>query len=106
MTVYTLLNRNVKAWWYHAQLRKQGNPTEARKRERASLRSSVSSLRNCLKNGGSLILTPRGGYDWNLEVGIEHENTTPTSTVTSHVLGYGDYMIDVAKLLGIPIKTQ
>lgn len=45
-SLYSLLNADTKAWWYHKKLRDQGNHTEARSRERQSILSSVETVRN------------------------------------------------------------
>lgn len=45
-SIYALLNQDTKRWWYHAQLREQGNHEEARRRERQSILSSVETIRN------------------------------------------------------------
>jgi hypothetical protein len=51
-SVYALLDNSARSWWYHAQLRKQGNAQEARKRERQSIRRDVKMWREIKANGG------------------------------------------------------
>ena len=58
--VYVALVEDARAWWYHKQLRKQGNTAEARKRERESFRNNVEQLTETIENGGFLT-RGRGG---------------------------------------------
>jgi hypothetical protein len=59
-TVARLLRADARQWWYHAQLRRQGNAAEARRREAESVRSSIAHIRLAHKNGGFLMIG-RGG---------------------------------------------
>ena len=59
-SIYRILDDSARDWWYHHQLREQGNHEEARRRERASIRGNVSTLRKCLKNGGYAMNSQRG----------------------------------------------
>ena len=51
-SVYAILDKSARSWWYHAQLRKQGNAQEARKRERQSIRREAKMWREVKANGG------------------------------------------------------
>ena len=92
-TLYALLNKDAKSWWYHAQLRDRGQVEEARRRERESIRSTINSLRKCLAAPGGYMSVGRGG--WTLHYGRG-----------SSVQGYGrmDALdVQAAKLVGVPI---
>lgn len=87
----TILKQGARSWWYHVELRKNGNHSEARRREHQSVRSSISSLRETISNGGYLSLG-RGGY-------------TLHCSAHSTVSGYGcdtSATVRAAKHLGIP----
>jgi hypothetical protein len=90
-TLYALLNRDAKAWWYHKQLRERGQTEEARKRERDSIKSDVDTLRKCIADGGYASIG-RGGW------GIHYHNGT--------LSGYGGIdspEMQACLMLGIPI---
>lgn len=89
MTTYRLLRQHSRAWWYHKQLREQGNAAEARRRENASVRSNVKSLRETIANHGYLTLG-RGGFSLH-----PNDNT--------YISGYGcdDGLARIALQLGI-----
>lgn len=91
--VRTLLNRKAKAWWYHRQLREYGNIAEARRGEHRSLRDTVRTLRDGLRNGG-FITIGRGGWSFHYAEGCT-------------LSGYGgdedDETIQAAIALGIPV---
>lgn len=44
-TVLRLLTEKARRWWYHQKLREKGEIAEARKRERASVRSNVAHFK-------------------------------------------------------------
>jgi|CXWL01.1.fsa_nt_gi hypothetical protein len=71
MLVYKLLNQEAKNWWYHSDLRKQGQHDKARELERKSMKGTIETLRNVVKYGGYLSL---GRKAWSIEV-----NRHPTS---------------------------
>lgn len=88
--IYRLLNREAKAWWYHAQLRASGDTAEARKRERASILDHTRMLRAAV-----LCRVTRNGWS------IETAEAGQSSTVT----GYGDEtaaMVQACLHLGVP----
>lgn len=60
-SVYSLLNRDAKNWWYFKQLRDQGAISEARCKERGSIKSKIDTLRHCIKSGG-YVNVGRGGW--------------------------------------------
>jgi hypothetical protein len=102
MSVYSLLNHDARTWWFHQQLRKQGQAAEARRRERQSIRSNVRHLRNCKKNGGYCYVKPGGGR-FILEVGPVQESSGPSYTTLS---GYDDDIPAAAALIGIRITNS
>ena len=59
-TLYGILDEQARAWWYHAKLRREGKATEARKRERDSIRGNVRSLRQAIEHGGHLEIGEAG----------------------------------------------
>lgn len=79
--LYRILDEDARRWWYHKELRRQGAVAEARRRERASIRHSLDTLREALAGGGYLAIG-RGG--WTLHVSdnrrVEHYGgiTAPT----------------------------
>lgn len=96
MSVYSLLNSKAKAWWYHAQLWRQGKPAEARRRERESILSTVHSLRGA-RTGGCMVV---GDGVWFLYSGDDG----PFSSISTR--GYGDMnspTAEAAVLCGVPV---
>lgn len=79
--LYRILDDDARRWWYYVELRREGAVAEARKRERASIRHSLTTLREALAGGGHLAIG-RGG--WTLHVSdnrrVEHYGgiTAPT----------------------------
>jgi hypothetical protein len=68
MLLSDLLNQKAQDWWYHKQLRDQGDTEEAQRRERLSILSTLIDLKDAKKNGGwcsvgrgSWTLRPRPG---------------------------------------------
>ena len=59
--IYRLLDQDARAWWYFKQLRRRGMRKEARKQERASIRSHVKDIREALANDG-YFTQGRGGW--------------------------------------------
>ncbi len=90
--LYEILDREARRWWYHVRLREEGKVAEARRRERASIRSSMDRLRETLAGGGYLAIG-RGG--WTLYVS---DNRT-----VSHYGGIDAPTPQACLLLGIPI---
>ena len=91
--LYSILNDDAKAWWYHIKLRGDGDVVEARRRERQSILDKVASLREALDNGGFLSIG-RGG--WSLNMSRHHRLSGYESDI--------DFPIAQACiLLGIPI---
>lgn len=75
LSIYALLNAEAKQWWYHAHLRDNGRPNDARRLERASVRRMVSALREtCAHNGYLLILDQESASDprWMLVIARYH----------------------------------
>ncbi|MFW6083741.1 MAG: hypothetical protein ACODAA_00835 [Gemmatimonadota bacterium] len=89
MTLYSILDRQARSWWYHRQLRDEGNEREARKRERRSIRSTLDSLRQALDNDGALTI---GRYGATLHY-----------SEGGRVQGLHRGTIEAARHLGIPI---
>lgn len=91
MSVYSLLDQNTRRWWYHRQLRDNGEIQEARRRERRSIRDAIRSFRETIKNGGYLSVG-RGG--WTLHIDNGHTWS-----------GYGEMdepIVQAAMRIGIP----
>lgn len=59
--IFRAIRSDARQWWYHSQLRRQGQVDEARKREHQSIASTVSHLRNAMANGGFVTISARGG---------------------------------------------
>lgn len=74
-SIYSLLNKEAKNWWWFAELRKQGKHTEARVKERESIRRHITTIRQALLDGGYFNVG-RGGWS------VHSYNTT--------LSGYGD----------------
>jgi hypothetical protein len=78
--LYRILDEDARRWWYHKELRRRGAVAEARRRERASIRHSLDTLREAL--AGGYLAIGRGG--WTLHVSdnrrVEHYGgiTAPT----------------------------
>ena len=94
--LYTLLNNDAKRWWYHRQLREQGQAAEARKRERDSIREHIKVLKTAV-----FATVGRGGwsiyYVWDYTHSKDH---------LSKLCGYGDTsepMIQACIMLDIPV---
>lgn len=60
-SVFRALRSDAREWWYHKDLRKRGQISEARQREHDSLRSNVRSLRQAIANGSFLTIGRTGG---------------------------------------------
>lgn len=59
--VTALLAEETAEWWYHKQLRDEGNHKEATERENRSVNSNLSTIEEALLNGGYLSIG-RGGW--------------------------------------------
>ena len=87
-TLYSILDKDARAWWWYKELRRKGKVSEARKKERESIKSTIKSLRECLEAKGYLSIG-RGGFT--LYCG------------NSRVQGYGDTYFKAAMIAGIPV---
>lgn len=89
-SLYGMLDRNARAWWYFRELRDVGKGDEARRLERKSIRGTVEMLREALANRG-LLYCGRGGFT------LEYSGNGRLS-------GYDcDHMIAVCIRVGIPV---
>lgn len=77
-TLLRSIRAETKAWWYHRQLREQGQITEALKREHESMRRELETIRTALLatigRGGSTIYLSNGSRitaSWPIPV-IDH----------------------------------
>lgn len=95
-TIYSLLNKHTKNWWYHAKLRKEGNIQEARKRERQSIKDDIKTLRDCLKSPGGYASVGRGGWS------VHYSNEWGKGTLQGYG-GMNEAMIQCCLKLGIPV---
>lgn len=62
-SLYSILNRNVKNWWYFVDLRKANKIKEARSLERKSILENIERIRKIKKIGGYLKL---GKASWSI----------------------------------------
>jgi len=100
MDVYKEVRASSREWWYHVQLRKQGDLEGAREREHQSTRDMIRHLRLAIQNGGFVKLG-RGG--WSLHYGDEVKSeklTYSNCTVSGHGCDTS-HTVKAAKLLGI-----
>lgn len=84
MKIYNAIRRDGKNWWYHKQLRSEGNIIEARKREHSSAKNSIQNIRDVIATKGYFSIGP---YGWSLNIGTVHTGTASCKTTVS---GYGD----------------
>lgn len=77
-TLLRALREETRAWWYHADLRRQGNLKEALYRERRSIRDNLTTIRNArlatIGRGGSTIYLGNGSRltaSWPMSI-IDH----------------------------------
>jgi hypothetical protein len=92
MLLSDLLLQKAQLWWYHKQLRDQGNTEEANRRERLSVLSTLRDLKNAKKNGGWCSVG-RGGWTLHPKPGVQVSN-------------YGDMESEYPQaclILGIPV---
>ena len=80
-SIYSIVNHEAKAWWYHKKLREQGQTQEARKRERESIRSTIRTIR-----AARLFSVGRGGFTVRLEP-VRGKNSVSYGSVTGHCAG-------------------
>lgn len=98
--LYTILNKEAKAWWYHKQLRSQGQAGEARKRERQSIKSDISFLRALIQQKGFVRRCGDGTYHSSQL--RESENCTYTREFGGYRHGQG--LVDACISLGIKVE--
>ncbi len=60
MTIYALLNKEAKSWWYFKRLREWGRTAEAREKERESIRNCIKNVRTAAISDGYLAITEDG----------------------------------------------
>lgn len=98
-SVYSILDNEAREWWYHAKLRAEGNPREARRRERDSILRNVQTLRTAylavVHCTGSVSLYMRPIVR-ELDGG---GRSTETATLTGCSLAYAE----AARRCGIPV---
>ncbi len=90
MNAFRAIRQSARDWWYHRELRAQGQHEEATKREHRSCRDSVKTLRTALKSGGFLSIG-RGGVTLYVDANTRVEGYCADS---------GDAL--AARLMGIP----
>jgi hypothetical protein len=80
MLLSDLLLEKAQNWWYHKQLRDQGNIEEADRRERLSILSTLRDLKDAKKNDGwcsvgrgGWTLHPRAGTSVSCFGGLDSE---------------------------------
>lgn len=86
-TLYSILDRDTRAWWYHQKLRAMGQADEARQRERQSIKRWAAQFRETMRNRGYLSIG-RGG------------NTLHVSAHTT-VSGFSWAIAEAAKEIGV-----
>lgn len=90
-TIYSILDRDARRWWYNADLRRAGMVKEARNRERDSIKRNAQTLRKALRGGWLSI--GRGGWTLHYEKGAR----------LSHYGGLDEPIPQCCLLLHIPI---
>ena len=60
--LYAALDSEARRWWYHRQLRDQGQTAEARDRERQSIRRALKTWRSVLAVEGGHVSVGLGGH--------------------------------------------
>jgi len=89
-TVYSILDRQARNWWYHVELRQRGKAAEAREKERESIKNTVSALREAKESGGYAIAL-RGRHLLFINERTSQSGYSPTDTVS------------LCRLVGIPV---
>jgi hypothetical protein len=103
VSLYSILDSNARGWWYHRQLRADGNNCEARRRERESIRSSVRTLRSALK-WDSVVVVGYGGTRVQYRSRCLGQDSALSESCLSSISGGMDsYMVRAALLLGLPV---
>ena len=95
-SIYALLNKHTKSWWYHKQLRERGEAVEARKRERQSILDTVRTLRAALASPGGYAHVGRGGWS------VHYAGAGMTGSL-QHYGGMEQPTIQCCLRLGLPI---
>ena len=80
-TVYSILNKQAKNWWYHVELREKGEVVEARQRERQTIRQQIDSLKEAKASGGYAIAL-RGRHLLFINKNTSQSGYSPTDTVS------------------------
>lgn len=95
--LYSVLNQDVKNWWYHKQLRTNGQTKAARQAERTFIKQRVKDLRLALKVGSYITL---GNYSNSLNFA---EYKSGSGTQSKYITGIDtESLLEYAKL-GIPV---
>lgn len=90
-TVYSILDRRARSWWYHVQMRSWGLPKQARAKERLSIRRDIRVLREALNAGGYIVIGEAG-----TTVSI-----TPRASMQDHY--DADGWATIGRLVGLPV---
>jgi len=86
--IYELLDQDARAWWYHKKMRKEGQVSEARARERKSILDHVSQIRETLANGGYATISQSGGkFTMSMGDGCTLESYTPHVVLAAYLAG-------------------
>lgn len=86
-----LLRDDAESWWYHKQLRKEGDVAEAKKREDKSVNDALANIGAAITNGGYGTIAQSG------------HTYTLTFSDNKYRQGYSPDDILAAYVLGIPI---
>lgn len=95
--LYSILNRDAKNWWYHKQLRSNGNVKAARQAERCFIKQRISDLRLALEVGSYITL---GNYSNSLNFA---EHKSGSGTCSKYITGIDTESLLEYSKLGISV---
>lgn len=82
-SIFRALRSDARNWWYHRELRQQGQTLQARQKEHASIRSNIRTLRAAIANGGYCTVA-HTGHDMSITVGyVRTSDNSMTSSTSS-----------------------
>lgn len=96
-SVYALLDRCARRWWWFQQLRKWGRHAEARELERKSIRGHARDLRTAQRERGFVAVRPHG---WTLHIDRNRTLSAPDNVrdcVPQAAIRVGLPVIDTTK---------
>jgi hypothetical protein len=90
-----LLRQESARWWYHAQLRRQGQHAEADRLEERSVQQSAEHILRALTSGGWITVSQDGGR-WTLHM-------APGSTLQGYGTQDTELFLQACILEGVPL---